>query len=235
MSNMGLRKLAGRVFSVIGEQRSRNLCSTLAVGVDRGRKLYVDTQLQRNRLENVSAIRTHMTRRELCSLYDLAISCPPGATALEIGSYHGASTCYLGSGLKEIGGHLICVDTWYNETMPEGLQDTYQIFEQNTAPLNGAITVRRKRSQDLTKADIPSQLHLIFIDCDHSYESVKADVTTTAPSLVEDGVLAFHDVKYYQGVSRVVGELLSTGEWAFDASVDNLMWLRKSRPNYSDI
>ncbi len=236
MINRSFWRIAGRVsFSVLGERGSKTLCSTLTQCAERGKKLYVDSQLGRNELVNSWTIYTHMTRNELCCLYELAFTCAPGATVLEIGSYHGASTCYLGTALKQTGGRLICVDTWKNETMPEGLQDTYDLFKKNTAPLSGVVSVRRKRSQELTKTDIPSELQLVFIDGNHSYQSVESDVKTVASALVHDGILAFHDVKYFQGVSRVVGELLSTGEWRFDGSIDNLIWLRKSRPNYSEI
>jgi predicted O-methyltransferase YrrM len=234
MRDRSLTKTAGHLLmSLIGEQLSGRLSATLMLSAQRGKKLYVDSQLQRNQLLG-ARIATHMTRNELCALYELASICPPGATAMEIGSYHGASTCYLGTGIKQIGGRLICVDTWENETMPEGPQDTFSLFEKNTAGLQEVISVRRKRSEDLAKVDIPSQLDLVFIDGDHSYGAVRADVNTVSPALIDEGILAFHDVKWFQGVSRVVGELLSTGSWTFVASVDNLIWLKKSRPNYSE-
>ena len=71
---------------------------------------------------------------------------------------------------------------------------------------------------------------MAFIDADHSYDGVTTDVTQVASLIVDDGLLAFHDIKWFEGVSRVVGELLSTGNWRVDGSVDNLIWLRKSRP-----
>lgn len=235
MRDRSLTRTVGTlIVSVMGQRMSGRLSSAFILGAQRGKKLYIDSQLQRSQLRG-SRIKTHMTRNELCALYELASVCPPGATAMEIGSYHGASTCYLGTGLKQIGGRLICVDTWENETMPEGLQDTYGLFERNTIGLGGVICVRRKRSQELTESDIPAPLDLVFLDGDHSYRSVRFDVNTVAAALKDKGIFAFHDVKWFQGVSRVVGELLSTGEWSFEASVDNLMWLRKTRPNYSEI
>lgn len=235
MNDLRLTKTLGNfIVALVGERASRRFISALVLCGQRGKKLCVDSQLTKNKL-SASHIKTHMTRSELCALYELALSCPQGATAMEIGSYHGASTCYLGTGIKQIGGRLICVDTWENETMPEGPQDTYGLFEENTAGLGDIISIRRKRSQDLTNVDIPSQLDFVFIDGDHSYRSVRSDVDTVTAALADEGLLAFHDVMWFQGVSRVVGELLSSGGWQFEGSVDNLIWLKKSRPNYSEI
>jgi hypothetical protein len=68
-------------------------------------------------------IKTWTSQRELRELYRLAASCPTGATAVEIGSWLGGSAIYLAAGLKQVHGRLVCVDTWNNETMPEGERD----------------------------------------------------------------------------------------------------------------
>lgn len=229
--------MAGKImFSVLGHDRSKLLFGATAIEfAQRARKLYVDSRLEKNLLVGFWNIPTHMTRAELSSLYELALSCATGAAVLEIGSYYGASSCYLGAALKQINGRLICVDTWSNETMPEGTRDTYEIFMKNLAPLNSIVSVRRKRSEDLLTTDLPDKLDMVFIDGDHSYLSVKRDVNIVMPLIAEEGILAFHDIKWFQGVTRVVGELLSTGFWRFEGSADNLMWLRKSRPSHSEI
>lgn len=237
MANQRFLRTAARLsFAILGSVRSRALFgSKLVVLAQRGREFYVDSELEKNHLVDFRAIPTHMTRNELSSLYELVGSCARGAEILEIGSYYGASTCYVGTAVKQIAGTLICVDTWGNETMPEGSKDTYDVFTKNTAPLSSVISVRRKPSEELSKADLPDKLDMVFIDGDHSYKSVKTDVNTVTSLVIDNGILAFHDIKWFQGVSRVVGELLSTGEWRFEGSVDNLMWLRKSKPNYSEI
>src|SRR5262252_8804495 len=70
---------------------------------------------------------------ELEVLFQLANRCPMGAKALEIGSHLGASSCYLAAGLKPREGVLFCVDTWNNETMPDGIKDTFAEFSANTS------------------------------------------------------------------------------------------------------
>lgn len=50
-------------------------------------------------------------------------------------------------------------------------------------------------------------LALVYIDADHSYEGVKADIFAWLPKLVTGGVMAFHDYQATQyGVKRAVQE-----------------------------
>lgn len=181
------------------------------------------------------SIPTDMTPFELAALFDLALSSGPQPAVLEIGSYYGASTCYIGAAVSELKGTVTCVDTWANETMPEGPKDTYSTFASNTRWLGRVIVSVRKRSGEIVPADLPAALDMAFIDGDHSYGCVRNDARIAGQLLRENGILAFHDVKWFQGVARTVGELLATGGWTFDGSVDDLIWLRKARPNQSEI
>ena len=175
-------------------------------------------------LPGAAKIHTHMTAPELRSLYDLAAQ---AESVLEIGSYLGASSAQLGAALSLHGGHLYCVDTWANETMEEGMRDTFAEFQRNTAGVAQFITTIRKRSGELTGADVPPPFDLVFIDADHSYPAVKGDFEKVRDWVRDGGTLAFHDVFFFEAVSRVVGEVLATGEWQLAGKVDNLAWLTK--------
>lgn len=171
-------------------------------------------------------IPTHMSRAELNCLYQLAASLADSPTLLEIGSYLGASSRFLAAGMPAAG-RLYCVDTWQNETMPEGPRETLPEFRRNVAPFADSITVVQKNSNDLSAEDIRLPLDLVFIDGDHSYGAVKRDFETVAPWLGDGKILAFHDCTYFEGVSRVVGEAMATGGWQIGGNVDSLVWLRK--------
>jgi len=164
---------------------------------------------------------------ELRALHDLAAAAPPNAAALEIGSYLGASTCYLAAGLARGGGRLICVDTWNNETMPEGERDTFAEFTRNTRVVADHVTVVRKRSERLDDGDIPTPIHLAFIDGDHGYEAVRRDFDIVAARLAPNGVVAFHDFgdASFPGVTRVVGEALASGRWVQRGFLRTLVWI----------
>lgn len=189
-----------------------------------------DASFQEVGAEHVKGIPSWTTEPELTALYTLAVSCPQGGVALEIGSYLGASSCYLAAGLKHRSGHLFCVDTWENQTMPEGPQDTFAHFQRNTAPFADVITTVRKRSGSLKANDIETPLDFAFIDGDHSFDAVASDFAIVSPWVREGGVIAFHDVGVHQfpGVSRVVGEATGSGEWALEGIVESLAWLRRT-------
>lgn len=179
-------------------------------------------------LRNARSIPTWTTSAELTALYELALSRPPGARVLEIGSYLGASTCYLGAALVRVGGTLTCVDTWQNETMPEGERDTYAEFLKNVAPIRDRLTLVRKRCEDLRPSDLAGPFHLIFLDGDHSYEATKREFELAAGMLAEGGVIACHDAACFEGVARVVGEMMSSGQWRADGIVGNLLWMSRA-------
>jgi predicted O-methyltransferase YrrM len=164
---------------------------------------------------------------ELHALHDLAASCGPGASVLEIGSYLGASTCVLAAGLGRNGGHLFCVDTWQNETMPEGERDTFATFERNCSPFRDMITPLRMRSDQLSADDLEIPLDLVFIDGDHQYAAIAGDWRLVQPWVARNGIVAFHDVGAadHPGVGRVVGEAIAGGAWTVGGIVRSLVWL----------
>jgi predicted O-methyltransferase YrrM len=187
----------------------------------------MENALRRAGVKNASRLFTYTKPVELQALYQLARACPQGSAILEIGAHFGASSCYLGAGIRERGGTLFCVDTWKNETMPEGEKDTFCQFQKNTSGLANTVVPIRKRSEELTVGDLRIPLALVFIDGDHSYEAVKADFEITRPWLADSAVVAFHDTVAFKGVRRLVGEVLASGEFCLDGHVKNLSWIRK--------
>lgn len=168
-----------------------------------------------------------MTDAELNVLYELGRGAAPGARALELGSYLGASSCRIAAALSQHEGHLYCVDTWANETMPDGERDTYAEFQRNTAGVKPFITAVRKRTDEIRTDDLPLPLDLVFIDADHHYSAVRGDFDRVREWIRDGGVLAFHDCTYFEAVSRVLGDVLATGAWQLLGNVDSLVWLRK--------
>jgi predicted O-methyltransferase YrrM len=156
---------------------------------------------------------TYTKPAELSRLLKLSLSCPRGSRVLEVGSHLGASALFLASGMKQVDGKLYCVDTWQNETMPEGEQDTFAEFLRNTEVLKEYIIPLRGRSTEVEIEKVDGQIELLFIDGDHSYEGVSGDFRHFVPLLSKSGKVAFHDAISFKGVSKFTGELLATGEW----------------------
>lgn len=172
-------------------------------------------------------VHTFTSKAELAALARLALLTPRGTAALEIGSYLGASTRYLAAAISHTGSRVYCVDTWQNETMPDGPRDTFAAFSENLGPLMKWVVPIRKSSAELRREDIPEPVGFAFIDGDHSYESARRDADTVLPMLRDDATVAFHDCGSFQGVGRVIGEVLSRGEWVIAGMVDTLVWLRR--------
>lgn len=186
--------------------------------------------LKEHGVGHATRIPTWTTPDELAALYELASSRRTGANVLEVGSYLGASSCYLAAGIGSRSGRLFCVDTWENQTMPEGERDTFAEFHRNVAPVSDVITVIRKRSENLEASDLALPIDLAFIDGDHDFQAVATDFATVARWISPSGLVAFHDVGAvdHPGVSRVVGTAISGGEWIPEGAVGSLVWLRRS-------
>ena len=208
--------------------RAINLASHCLYRISESCKVvYLRRRMAAAGVANATEIRTWTTARELFTLHALAEACPPNAAVVEVGSYIGASSCYLAAGLSARGGRLYCIDTWQNETVPEGLRDTYREFSENTRTVAHIVVPLRKRSDQLVSDDLPDKLNLVFLDGDHSYGAVHHELSFLAPRIVLGGVVAFHDAIAFEGVAKVVGEALASGSWQFGDKVDNLIWLRK--------
>ena len=184
--------------------------------------------LRKRGLAKARKIPTFTVRAELETLFQLAHACPTGARVLEVGSYLGASTCYLASGLRDSNASITCIDTWQNQTMPDGTRDTLAEFEKNLRPIRPQLILIRKTSSEINVEEIGGTFDLIFLDGDHSYLQTKSDFEKFSDLLAEDGTLAFHDSLYFEGVSRVVGEALASARWQIGGNVKNLFWIHRA-------
>lgn len=162
-------------------------------------------------LKKANQIFTHLTAEEKYFLYDSII---PNSVCVEIGSYLGASSVCIASSPNC--SKLYCVDTWNNDAMSEGNRDTYSIFLANTRNLSHKIFPIREYSAK-AGLNFNEKIDFLFIDGDHSYEGVKADVESWLPWLRSGGVLIMHDSGWAEGVQRVIQEnvLHSCLTWKF--------------------
>jgi len=135
--------------------------------------------------------------------------------------------------MKERGGKLYCVDTWNNETMPDGERDTMAAFRGNVGRLGDAVVAVRKRSEALVRGDVPGEIGFVFIDGDHSFEGCRRDFETVREWVAPNGIIAFHDAIYplepaiHPDVQKVIGMALASGEWQFGGFVDSLCWIKR--------
>lgn len=153
---------------------------------------------------------THLTVQECLLLYRLARRQKSGSVLCEIGSYLGASACFLAAGATEIIGKkatVHCVDTWENEGMTEGMRKTWMQFQKNTEYYRHIIVPHIGKSVDIAKS-FKDQIDLLFIDGDHSYEGCRSDIESWLPHLKPGSLLIMHDYGWADGVQKVVQEFI---------------------------
>lgn len=165
-------------------------------------------------------------------LFQLACDAPAGAQVVEVGSWMGASTCFLAAGLKGEAAKVHAVDNfkglstcgedsaWYNRHFRRlGADSTLDIFRANFAALGLSARAGPVVSDSVAAARAMASRHgsidLIFIDGDHSYEACKADIAAWAPFARPGGVMAFHDFgSRAEGVTRAIFEEIRAGRFA---------------------
>jgi predicted O-methyltransferase YrrM len=146
-------------------------------------------------LEPLFAIETHMSFEERLRLFELAAARGQGFVACEVGSYFGASTCFLAAAASLKEGHVHAVDTWKNDAMAqEPVIDTFEQFCRNIQHYRQQITVHRGLAMEV-KDRVPA-VDLLFIDGDHSYEGALADLSGFVPKIRPGGILLLHDYTY---------------------------------------
>lgn len=156
-------------------------------------------------------------------MLNLAISLNKSSCIVEVGSYLGASSCFLAVGAKLKKGHVYCVDTWHNEGMSEGLRDTYEEFLHNIQPLRKLITPLRGQSVDIART-FDKEIDLLFIDSAHSYEGCSSDVKAWMPHLKSGAMIVFHDYGWAEGVRKTVLEFIKPIEKKPGEVLENTYW-----------
>ncbi len=119
-----------------------------------------------------------------------------GGTIVEVGSYHGKSAVNLAYAVRKREGNarIYCADTWMNTTIEHARNvDVFQHFLDNTAAYRDLITPLRGRSEESGREWNRGEIDVIFIDGDHSFEGVTADIRAWVPKVKPGGLILFHD------------------------------------------
>lgn len=154
-------------------------------------------------------------------LHRLARTAPKG-DRVEIGAYLGSTSVVLAHAAKASRNPLVCVDTWQNEGMTEGLQDTFWRFHKNTRGHFGTIRTLRGDSAAQGR-NYQGSVGFLFVDGDHSLEAVAADIRAWFPHLVHGAVVAFHDIGWAEGVQGAFEEL-ARPQLRSIGRLPNLIW-----------
>ena len=142
---------------------------------------------------------------EAAALFACARRCRGRGVIVEIGSWKGRSTIVLAAGARAgAGGPVYAVDP--HQGLPQlGGEPTFAVFQANIAAAGVADLVRplQQRSADVARG-FTSPVELIYIDGAHDHAAVLEDFTAWFPTVLDGGVMAFHDTVGYPGPRRVV-------------------------------
>ena len=143
-------------------------------------------------------------------LYDLARDHASLGPVLEIGSYCGKSSLYLGAGARDVGGLLVCVDhhRGSEEHQPGEEYHDPELFDPEAGAMDSLGQLRRVLLKGgLEKHSVVIAAHsaqasrlcsvplgMVFIDGGHSLGSVTEDYECWAPLVARGGILAIHDL-----------------------------------------
>ena len=134
----------------------------------------------------------------------------PGRPMLEVGSYCGRSTVWLGAAAREVGTVVFAVDhhrgseenqagwEWHDPTLVDpavGKMDTLPVFRRtiHDAGLEDVVIGVVGRSPAVA-AHWRTPLAFCFIDGGHGVEPARADYEGWTPHVAAGGTLAIHDV-----------------------------------------
>jgi len=163
--------------------------------------------------EAAEAARGFMPPDEGLALHDAGVraaSLVPGAPLLEVGSYCGKSSVYLGAAAKASGTVLVAVDhhrgseenqpgwEWHEPDLvdPElGVMDTLPWFRRTVhrAGLEPWVVAVVGDSPTVSRL-WATPCALVFIDGGHGEEPAAADYEQWTPHVAPGGLLAIHDV-----------------------------------------
>jgi cephalosporin hydroxylase len=150
------------------------------------------------------------------SLYE---QLPAGSCVAELGVWQGRSLCSVADVILRKKLQIHAVDTFRGT--PGELDIVHdcdgklrQRFESNLAQFGIAdhVVVHVGSTERIAQEMAAESLHLVFIDADHSYETVLADIKAWLPKVKAGGVLCGHDYnppgQDHAGVKQAVDELI---------------------------
>lgn len=140
-------------------------------------------------------------------------SAPAGGHIVEIGAFLGRSTSYLAVEAQHKKLKIDIVDTWLGS--PEHMQmeeikdgKLFGMFLENLKPVINNINIIRAESLRAVRMYDEKSLDAVFIDGDHAYEAIRADISEWRKKVKTGGILAGDDYHAYAGVKKAVDELI---------------------------
>jgi MMP 1-O-methyltransferase len=186
----------------------------------------------------IDSVKGFLWEDEGILLYNLAKNCKGDGVIVEIGSFKGKSTTWLGNGSKEgnnVKIYAIDPHTGSSEHQKEGQKFwTFDVFKENIkkAGVEDIITPLVMFSEEAEK-DFKEPIEVLFIDGAHEYEYVKLDFELWEPKVINGGYIAMHDTDdSWTGPQRIAKDLMyKSGKFRHIRIVDSITCGKKVGSN----
>lgn len=159
---------------------------------------------------NIDDIKGFLADDEAAALYRHALDASAGGPVMEIGSYCGKSTIYLGLACRQTDSTVFALDhhrgseehqlgEYFHDAdlydTGEGLMDTFREFRRNirAAGLDDTVVPVVAGSEAAAK-QWQTPLSMVFIDGGHSLDAALTDYRCWTAHLRRGGILAIHDL-----------------------------------------
>ena len=159
---------------------------------------------------NPDLVKGFLDPEEGARLYDLACEVSPLGPCLEVGSYCGKSTVYLGCACQSASGLLFALDHHRGSEEHQRGEEYHdsELYDEVLERMDTLPALRRTLSNSqLEDCVVPLvgssalvgrfwqiPLAMVFIDGGHSLESALTDYRTWSTHIVSGGILAIHDI-----------------------------------------
>ncbi|MFH1230024.1 MAG: class I SAM-dependent methyltransferase [Planctomycetota bacterium] len=169
------------------------------------------------------------------ALFKYASEIPEAGCIVEIGSWMGKSTIALALGLKtklKYNENLIFAVDPHRDTSTHNkfnVSDTFEEFNKNISKFKVADIVQpiKSTSEEFAKG-WTARISLLFVDGEHTYESVKQDLGLWLPFLIKNGIVMCHDYDGgTPGVVKAVQEMMPGSKYVWLPRVGSLFIGRK--------
>ena len=158
---------------------------------------------------------------------------PDGGRMAEVGTWKGKSLCSVADIIIKKNLSVVAVDT-FEGTVSEGNQACGEpavliqnIFEHNLKKFKIADRTQVIKGDSAESASLfpDNHFNMVFIDADHSYESVQKDIEAWWPKVKPGGILCGHDWLWHWSVARALKEKF--GEESIHTDLCNMWYVDK--------